>query len=229
MKNILLVVFGLFTLASCKTIKEADFADVEKKQLPFPLKASVNIASFNANFPDKDFYLKDYYKIAVELQEYLSSINVLIDDEDFNVNTTQFYPDQRSYDIFKLFANSVSQGQRQDSDAMGKIVLELMSSSEKYPVIVPGFSLFKMFFAYLGVPVKKKKVVLNISGGIYDSNGNLLKTYKSEGVGTAYVAMYWGYGSDVKRKATIEAFKDALEGVVSQIALDEENLIQQLK
>lgn len=86
-----------------------------------------------------------------------------------------------------------------------------------------------MFFAYLGVPFKKKKVTLSISGGVYDSDGNLLKVYKSEGVGVAYVAMYWGYGSDVKRKATIEAFKDALEGVVTQIAIDEKYLIQQFK
>lgn len=131
MKNILLIVFGLFALASCKTIKEVDFTVTEKTQLSLPLEASVNISSFNANFPDKEFYQKDYYKIAVELQEYLSSINVLIDDEDFNVNKTQFYPDQRSYDIFKLFANSVNQGQHQGSGAMGKIVLELISCSEK--------------------------------------------------------------------------------------------------
>ena len=242
-RSFFLILISISFLYSCRTIKEADFQPLDHNSLNNlpPLEVSLNIDSLKEKISYGKIVVSGYYNTTIKVQENFDSVSVTFIDEDIKrknvlrdpeVYQTEaiFVPEIRIYDLMKRISKEVyGENAGLDKKFDGEIKFELLSFEEKKDI---GYTIFSawLFFTpnLLGFPTSKNKTILEIKISIFNKDNEFVKSYVANGEGSAYMAMYWGYGMDVWRKSAIRAFNNAMTSIHQKISEDEEFLKSKL-
>ena len=126
------------------------------------------------------------------------------------------------YDIIKLFSKEVyGNDHKIDNSYLGSVNLELVSFKQKRSFGLSVLSIWTLCVPSLvGFPINNIKTSLELKITIYNKDFEEIKSYNTKGKGNAFVAMYWGYGEDVRRKSLINTFHNTFEIFEKQIIED---------
>ncbi len=209
-------------LISCRTIKPSDF--VVKDTTP----ALLPTLEPEANMDNLENVISSGNIKITGIIEYTKATYSLV-KVDYDL-TLEYIPEKRIYDILKVYASEVKNNIIDTtSQPYGSIQLDLISFNEKRNIFLTFFSLWTLCVpSLIGIPISSIKTELEIQITICDINKNVIKKYKGAGTGLSYIAMYWGYGEDAWRKSAIEAFKDAMKDIRTQIIKDKDELKSKL-
>ncbi len=219
------LIFMLFLVTiSCRTLKPYELQVQKKNIIGLPtLKPQINIQSFYDKiiqgiiFSDKTV---EYETLGDRIFDSIVDIKI------------KYYPDKRVEDILKIYLGEVKTNiSNSDQSPEGLIQLDLIYFKERRNIVLVIFNTWTLFMTtLLGVPATSVTTIMEIKITIRDVNNQILKSYsgKGKGKGTAFVAMYWGYGEDAWRKSAIVAFKKSMDIIKSQIAKDQKQLILKL-
>lgn len=212
----------LLVLSSCKVIKQRDFILAEKpaKKLLYVLPAADDL-TFTQYITKENGVLSN--------QDYYNGIKIenLGHRYSFNINTT----DSRVTDALKLYSIFVNDNicEINQEKNYGKALIGIVSYKERKNAAWTFFSMWTLCsINFLGFPLREVSTELEINISIYDNQGNFIKNYIGKGKGLAYLAMYWGYGEDVRRKASLDAFRQALTEIKGKMILEIDYLNEKL-
>jgi hypothetical protein len=196
-----------------------------------------DIDSLKMFVTDKDFFFHEQ-----KASSTADSSGVFIEDEsfntiDFNMNPDKYFtrvkfiPDERVSDVMKLFSNEFKiGGDNIDTVPIGNIKLEIVSFKEKRNLFFTIFSIWTLCIPSLaGVPINQINSDIELQLTIYNSNNEPIGKYDGKGHGTAFIAMYWGYGGDAWRKSALVAVSNAMTMAKSEIDKDKDRLIHELE
>lgn len=236
------LVFSCLLVCSCRTLKERDFTVNES--LPTiipPLEGRVDLYNLKQNISFGTVKLSGYYNGIMKVPQESDSVIIIIEDPNFNkrdqrMNPDIYYtkaeykPDARINDIIRLFAKEVNgSSSQQDTLKRGTIQLEILSYKEKKNVLLTIFSIWTLCVPTLiGVPLNSINSSVDIQVTIFNQQKQSIGKFKASGNGTAYIAMYWGYGSDAHRKSAMIAFSDAMVSIKEQIKNNKNQLTSEL-
>ncbi|MCB0408755.1 MAG: hypothetical protein KDD29_00960 [Flavobacteriales bacterium] len=123
----------------------------------------------------------------------------------------------KSYSIF--INDQICDSNR--TNEYGKALIGVVSYKEKKNAIWTFASIWTLCtINFFGFPLREVITELEINVSIIDNKGNFIKNYFGKGNGIAYLAMYWGYGEDVRRKASLDAFTEAFTEIQNNITKD---------
>jgi len=218
----LLLIFTLFMiLAGCKTIKLSDYNVKNSSPILLP-----NLEPQADMYNLQNVISKGYIQITSDVEyQYIYDLK----NVDYNLKI-KYFPEQRIYDIIRLFANEVKYNiVDTSSETKGSIQLNLISFKERKNLPLCFFSVWIMGYpCLLGVPFTYYTTKITAQITIYDKNNIEIKKYDGTGKGVAFMAMYWGYGHDTRRKSAIEAFKNVMINIIFQINNDKTELMTKL-
>ncbi len=137
------------------------------------------------------------------------SLVIFIEDPEFKkkdylMNPDKYYTkadfktDQRVDDLIQLFSNEMKSGiATSDSIMNGSVHLELLSFREKRSTPLLFLSAWTLCSsALIGIPLTNVTTSLEIQLTIYNNKDQIAGKYTGKGKGTAWIALYWGYGKD---------------------------------
>jgi len=108
------------------------------------------------------------------------------------------------------------------TDHKGYMTYEVISKERLvyWPLLISVGTVFSINL--FGFPALKSRTKIWMTVGIYDENGMLIRRYFADEKGTAYEALYWGYGPppDVSSVASYKAFRNAHYSIIKQIEPD---------
>lgn len=210
-----LLVVGTFLVSSCKTIQPIDWASENTTQVKLPylwIKADIHNIHKAVN---KEFAIESNYKDLADIKPRIITIPNNIDSIQSKEGVEKDILRVYWADIKEHFLNN-------DSVPVGSICLKFNSFSTKLsPVLGIADYCTVLIPCLFGMPANRVKTRLIISVTISNKQNESIKTFIAEGTGTAYLAMYWGYGEDVWRKSAINAFKDAMHNFKQQLRTEQ--------
>lgn len=220
-----------YFISSCRTLKKTDFIAHEPMTtlLP-PLQGEVNLYNLRDNISFGYVKLSGHYNGILKITEYFDSLRIIIEDKNFKKKAARMYPelyytniqyspDERVNDMIKMFSNEINGNIQQTAiHNNGTIQLQLLSFKERKNPLLTFFSIWTLCVPTLiGVPLNSINTTLEIQVTISNLRNETLATYKASGYGSAFIAMYWGYGSDAQRKSALAAFANAMTSIKEQI------------
>jgi hypothetical protein len=221
-KFILLIVTAVICTAySCRSIKPRDLEPTINTDIGIPaLYLEADIHNIHKAVNTEGAVQKSYAKLLTVTPNIISI--------DRNIDSLSIKEDIEK-DILKAFTTDVRKNIIVNNDKkQGYILLQFKYfSTNNSSFLLPYFSALGTL-CLIGFPFTYIKTELEIKLTISDKKDNIINFYTGDGKGTAFVAMYWGYGNDVYRKSTIIAFKNAMENIRQQISNDKQMLTERL-
>lgn len=224
-------------LSSCLTIKESDLVS-DMSALPDlnkSLEPSVDLNNLSNKISYGKLRISGHYNGVVKLEQRADSIDLLIYDDNFDrtsylenpdqySSTVEYVPEIRIYDLITLFSNDIyGEDYSRDTSFGGRIELELTEFRDRKNIPLALISICTMGVPSLvGFPFGSIKTTLTLKLSIFNSQNELVSVYTAEGKGSAFIAMYWGYGDDVRRKSLIRAYRNAMFTIGKEIETDKE-------
>ena len=171
-------------------------------------KTNVNSDSIKIMIEDRNFKLKDYRM-----------------NPDKYYTKATFIQEERVNDFVKLVSSEMKRTAESDSTMNGNIQVELLSFKEKRNALLTFFSAWSLCIpALIGAPITCVKTTLELQVTIYNKENQNIGIYKAKGIGRAWIAMYWGYGSDCWRKSSLLALKNVMDKIKADIEKDRESI-----
>lgn len=215
MKNLLYTLAFISFFSSCMSLKKTDFLlKVEKpeKRLLYVIPEADDL-TFTQYITKENGVLSN--------QDYYNGIKIsdMSHRYTFNIETR----DARVGDALKAYSIFIND-QICDTNRVkeyGKAKIGIVSYKEKKNAFWTFVSVWTLCSVnFLGFPLREVSTELEVNISIIDNQGNFVKNYIGKGKGLAYLAMYWGYGEDVRRKASLDAFNMAFTKIQNEITND---------
>ncbi|OFY71449.1 MAG: hypothetical protein A3G23_11555 [Bacteroidetes bacterium RIFCSPLOWO2_12_FULL_37_12] len=194
------------------------------------LQGEIDLNNLKENISFGFVKLSGHYNGVLKITEYFDSLRIIIEDPNFKEKEAKMYPelyytnvqyspDERVNDMIKMFSNEINENISQTAtENNGTIQLKLLSFKERNNPLLIFFSIWTLCVPTLiGIPLNNINTTLEIQVTISNLRNETLGTYKANGYGNTFIAMYWGYGSDAHRKSALAAFADAMTTIKEQI------------
>jgi hypothetical protein len=153
--------------------------------------------------------------------------------DDYKSQDQQFTyrKDERIDDLLKLYLIALKDHIELDTAKVyGSIQLGLLEYNERNSDALMMANIFLLGIpSFFGAPVSIARSHMEITLTISNSEKKALRIYTGKGHAVEYRALYWGYGKDVYRVASLKAFRMALVEAVKKMRYDQEDLITQLR
>jgi hypothetical protein len=143
----------------------------------------------------------------------------------------RFRAEPRVNDLVRFFLLELKKNMILDTTNLkGKIQLRIIEFHEKRKTALMMANLYLLGFPSLfGVPFNIIDINMQISLNITDINGDIKEIYLGDGYAREHMAMYWGYGADAYRSATLKAFRAALSEATNKMHADQESIMEKLQ
>ena len=215
MKNLFYLLAFICFFSSCMSLKKTDFLlKVEK-----PERRLLYVIPEADDLTFTQYITKENGVLSNQDYLYGIKINDMSHRYSFNIETR----DARVGDALKAYSIFIND-QICDTNRVkeyGKAKIGVVSYKEKKHAAWTFFSMWTICsINLLGFPLREVSTELEVNISIFDNKGNFVKNYIGKGKGLAYLAMYWGYGEDVRRKASLDAFKMAFTKIQNEITND---------
>jgi hypothetical protein len=238
-KSIPLAALAVLTFASCRTLKDKDFAVDEPlyAMLP-PLEATLNIDSLYNQMAYGRYRGTGHYKVSVGVKKPPADSGVVIVGDspftslphrfhsDSSYKTARFEADRRVLALIRLFAQEVYGSEKAvDTTDFGTVEMRLISFSQENALILNLVGAFSLgMLSLVAIPFDYLETRLEIGLTIYDRRGERIAQFTGGGYGRASVAYFWGYGKDAAAKAAVEAMKSAMLKIRGQVRLNKSQI-----
>lgn len=231
---VFLVVSTVF--AGCRTVRDIDFVSEQPlaNQLP-PLEVVVDIDNLKEQISPGSIRLTGYYDEVITKVENTDTViiyNENFDRYDYEADPSRYHteavytPDPRVRDFIKIVSsefNKSDQSFLNTPDA--EVYVELLSFESKQDAFLTFLTVWTLGVpALVGFPVTVVTTNLEVQMTFTDASGSEVGKFSASAKGSAPMAMYWGFGKDAKRKSAINAMKNALKYLKTDIEADRERL-----
>lgn len=223
MKKLTYFILAIFSFYSCATIKQSDFLLQEKK----PTRKLLYVVPQADDLTFTQYITKE--NGVLSNQDYYNGFKI----EDmghrysFNIETR----DARVSDALKAYSIFIHDRicDTNRTKEYGKALVGIVSYKEKKNALWTFISIWSLCTINLvGFPLREVNTEVELNISILDQQGNFVRNYIGKGKGLAYLAMYWGYGEDVRRKASLDAFRQAFTEIEKNILNDLDYLNEKL-
>lgn len=204
---LLLVMF----IAGCRTFKEFPERESTGAQIIHPVRAEVHFP-YMKNKPfvkDTSLFLGDSLSLVVTQSaaedRFYDSIPVLDISKD------------RCLDIIEVIGHELPDLYPEDFGDK-KLRFKITGYHEKSNLPLKIFTAWSLGIpCLLGIPANSVSNFIEIKTEWLDESGKLISSNLSQGDCTTYIALYWGFGSDARKRSVMLAAKRALWQSVNKI------------
>lgn len=142
-----------------------------------------------------------------------------------------FKKEQRINDVLRFYMLELEKHMEIDTtNPIGKIQLRIIDFKEKRKPALMMANLYLLGIPSLfGVPFNIIDIYIEINLNIASVNGEIKDIYLGKGYARETMAMYWGYGADAYRSATLKAFRSALSEAMDKIHANQKNILEKLQ
>ncbi|PLX25426.1 MAG: hypothetical protein C0599_00575 [Salinivirgaceae bacterium] len=222
MRQLLIITSAIFFVA-CQTLEPLENYTFKKEKLQLPYlipEADLNNINLAMHYNET---------ASTEAPKYteLSYFNIYKNyDMEF-----RFRKEPRVNDLVRFYLLELKKNMVLDTaNSYGKVQLRIIEFKEKRNNGLMFANLYLMGIPSLfGVPFNIIDIYMQINLNITDINGDIKEIYLGDGYAREHMAMYWGYGADAYRSATINAFREALYEALSKLESDQKNIFNTLK
>ncbi len=230
MKKLTLLLSLALVLGSCASMKLSELRPSNRNEALLPTLE-----------PIVDMYtLESIYSM-----EYISDRSMTYTTDTYPVglgisfNNQVYSRDRRVQDILTLFDREVKDNITNPfGEKRGYIVCKIAGGYTGAGgigwTILSGLTMF--IPNIFGMPLENLQTMLDVEVEIYDLNDKLIGRYNGQGYSKVWVAMFYGYSTDIfdeyqgsaSRISNIRAFKQAMNVIKANIAKDHDVLSQKL-
>lgn len=195
--------------AGCRTFKEFPEREITGAQIIHPVRAEVHFP-YMKNKPfvkDTSLFLGDSLSLVVTQSSaedrFYDSIPVLDISKDRCLEIIEVI----SQDLPELYPENFGDK---------KLRFTITGYHEKSNLPLKIFTAWSLGIpCLLGIPANSVSNFIEIKTEWLDKSGKLISSTLSQGQCTTYIALYWGYGSDARRRSVMLSTENALKQSVN--------------
>lgn len=201
MKNLSFIVIVLILISGCRIYNEYPRKFVNPKTSSQSYDFEIHLANLKNRVMNQDtFFLPDCMVTQV-VGALDTPLPLLLDIEP-----------ERFYELVDVIHHEIKNGQLSASDRDSyhkKITILAYQEGSSLP--------WKLLTAFtmgvpclVGMPANWTSTFVKIEISLMDESGNMISSVLASGYNKTWVAMYWGYGADARKRSNMMAMENAL-------------------
>lgn len=224
----------MISFSQCRSIKEADLhsSNTQSTSQNNTFITSIDISSIKNQLNNSRNSIPGKYFGSLEARNLNDTINLIQTDQSYlsppisisksNVLINKV-DDIRAYDIIKSFHNSFKNLEINDKERH-YVHFKLKSFEDKRSLPLIIFTAWTLgMSSIIGIPANRYTTNIDVDIYILNKDLDVVKKYSYSAKGSAFMAVYWGYGKDMERKSNLNAFNDVFEKARLNILQDFNN------
>jgi hypothetical protein len=219
---VLSLILILLLSTGCRTVKLANYDLPDPNPIGLPrLLAEVDIPNMQYEAVSRDSVLMGDVMVTKVYNHSDTTMDFL--------PLVEIFP-ARVYEIVELYGTDVNNNiNGTDTIPYGIIKLEILGFEEVDNKPLKFLSAWTLCLTcVLGIPMTHTTTSMELRVSIVDGQNNLIKRYYGTGAGKAYMAFYWGYGKDLKKKSNLLAYEEAMGSIMEMLRNDQDFLQSKL-
>jgi hypothetical protein len=203
----LMILLALLTFSGCRSYEKYVRGNFSPNEVSPKIKAAIHLSGLKNRVFEKDSFMiiTQTAKIFVT-QDFCDKDSTNPDSNILDINPTRFY------ELVKVISGVLPEYQPNTQVAFtGYPKFRILEYEENSSLGLKLLAAWTMGIPCLfGMPANSVSTFIRIQTEWMDDSGNMISSHQSQGFNKTYVAMYWGYGADARKRSNMSAIEEAL-------------------
>jgi hypothetical protein len=203
----LMILLALLTFSGCRSYEKYVHGNFSPNEVSPKIKAAIHLSGLKNRVFEKDSFMiiTQTAKIFVT-QDFCDKDSTNPDSNILDINPTRFY------ELVKVISGVLPEYQPNTQVAFtGYPKFRILEYEENSSLGLKLLAAWTMGIPCLfGMPANSVSTFIRIQTEWMDDSGNMISSHQSQGFNKTYVAMYWGYGADARKRSNMSAIEEAL-------------------
>ena len=205
--GLLILLLAILIFSGCRSYEKYVRRNFSPKEVSPKIKAAIHLPGLKNRVFEKDSFM-----IITQTSRILVTQNIYDNDStDLNSIVLDINP-TRFYEMVKVISSVLPQFQPSTQiDYTGYPEFTILEYEEDSSLGLKLLAAWTMGIPCLfGMPANSVSTFIKIQTAWMDDSGKMISSHWSQGFNKTYIAMYWGYGADARKRSNMSAMEEAL-------------------
>jgi len=205
--GLLLMLLAILTLSGCRSYENYVRSNFSPNEVSPKIKAAIHLPGLKNRVFEKDsFMIITQTAEILVTQDVCDKDSTYLDSYVLDINPTRFY------ELVKVISSVLPEYQPNTEVVFtGYYKFTILEYEENSSLGLKLLAAWTMGIpCLLGMPANSVSTFIKIQTEWMDDSGQMISSHWSQGFNKTYVAMYWGYGADARKRSNMSAIEEAL-------------------
>jgi hypothetical protein len=205
--GLLLIVFAMLLFSGCRSFEKYARTNFNPAETSPKIKATIHLPGLkNRVFEQDNFTIMTNTANIHVTQELNIGDTAFPDAYNIDINPTRFY------ELAKVISSVLPELQPDTNiSPVGYYRFTILEYSEKSSMGLKSLAAFTIGMpCLLGMPANSVSTYVKIQTEWMSNAGEMISSTWSQGYNKTFIALYWGYGADARKRSNMLAMQEAL-------------------
>lgn len=205
--SLLMVLLSILLFSGCRSFEKYARANFNPSETSPKIKAAIHLPGLkNRVFEQDNFTIMTNTANIHVTQELNVGDTAFPDAYNIDINPTRFF------ELAKVLSSILPEFQSDTNiSSVGYYRFTILEYSEKSSMGLKSLAAFTIGMpCLLGMPANSVSTYVKIQTEWIDDAGEMISSTWSQGYNKTFIALYWGYGADARKRSNMLAMQEAL-------------------